>query len=516
MVSTDSIKDGWYFMSKILGADTMVQMGTNYDKYIPEVSRAIDQLAENINKNAGTAQDPSRLKGFIAEYWHAGTFNIDAAIKESSSKAFVEGSNKHASVDVSTNFGQNYSMKYYGSGEKSAEQQAKNVFAAYNEYRRKSKSASPLTFEEYLEKYGYSEKMEELLASVYVGQGRIIPADQWKSAISYLDTQIKIEASKTGPNRALVLANYRETLENLKTQIISDDGVASRPLKRDEAEAIAALCKEGIFDPADFGISLKELISDEYIVSQALQAGYTSAVLTLAMHLAPELFKAFDYLIRNGEIDLLQLKTVGVKSISATAEGFLRGSISAGITIACKAGKMGPALVSVNPHVVGAVTVLALDAVKSSLMVAMGKMTPKEMGVQLSKEIIISGFALTSGSIAQTLLPQLPVLGYTLGSFLGSIVASVSIDICQKYVISYCVNTGFTLFGLVEQDYELPDDVLKEIGLEVFDGEQFVTEIFGGEEFVDGDFDSEEFEQDFLELTFLRRGVIGVRKIGYV
>ena len=518
MSAVDNMKEGWNFTSKTMGADAAVQVGTEYADYFSRVSTAIDQLSESINKKAGTTQDPSTLKGFIAEYWHAGTFNIDAAVKESASRAFVEGSNKHASVDVSTNFGETYSMKYYGSGRDSAIQQAKNVIQAYHDYlnRPRSESTIPLSFEQYIEKYGYSNDMKELLTSVYAGQGRIIPAEQLKEAIKYLENQIAKEAGKDGPNRAAVLANYKETLENLTDRICNDEGVSSTPLTKDEAEAIAALCKEGNFDPADFGYSLKELVSTEYIVGQALQAGYTAAVLTLVMQLTPELFKAIDYLIKNGEIDLEQLKTIGVKSISATTEGFLRGSISAAVTISCQAGKLGPGFVSASPHIIGAITVLALDTVKSSLMVAVGKMSAKEMGAQLTQEIIISCAALSGGAVGQMLLPQVPVLGYMLGSLLGSVVASVSIDLTKKFVVSFCVDTGFTCFGLVKQDYRLPDEVLKSMGINPIPVRRTELKRTPIARTNVRRTRAAHTKYETVELTILRRGVIGVNKVQYI
>lgn len=518
MSATGYIKEGWDFIEKVMGVDIAVQVGTDYAEYFSTVSAAIEQLAKDINQKAGTTQDPAQLKGFIAEYWHAGTFNIDAALKKSASKAIVEGSNKHASVDVSTNFGKDYSMKYYGGARDSAIQQAKNVIQSYHDYLNHPRNAStiPLSFEQYIEKYGYSNDMKELLTSVYYGQVRIIPADQLKDAIKYLETQIAKESTKDGPNRAAVLANYKETLENLADRISDSDGVSSKPLTKDEAEAIAALCKDGNFDPSDFGYSLRDLIAPEYIVGQALQAGYTAAVLTLVMQLTPELFKAIDYLIKIGEIDLEQLKTAGIKAISATAEGFLRGSVSAAITISCKAGKLGESFVSVSPHVIGAITVIALDTVKDSLMVAVGKMTAKEMGIQLSEEILISCAALSGGAFGQFLLPEVPVLGYMLGSLLGSVVASVSIDICKKFVISFCVDTGFTCFGLVDQDYRLPNEVLESMGIGVIPVPRVKIKRSPVARVNAQRTSILHAEYETVSLTILRRGVIGVNRVQYL
>ena len=202
--------------------------------------------------------------------------------------------------------------------------------------------------------------------------------------------------------------------------------------------------------------------------------------------------------------------------MSGSATGFVRGSVSAAITTACKAGIWGEALKSVNPSVVGAVTVIVMDTMKNAFAVATGSMTSQQLADVLVRELFVSACSLAMGSVVQSVIVELPVLGYMIGSFVGSVLGSFAYSAGYTAVISFCVDTGFTMFGVVEQDYELPDEVLKEIGLEVFEGEKFESEVFVGEEFVGEDFCSEEICKDFLEMTFLRRGVIGIRKVGYV
>ena len=82
--------------------------------------------------------------------------------------------------------------------------------------------------------------------------------------------------------------------------------------------------------------------------------------------------------------------------------------------------------------------------------------------------------------------------------------------------MSFCVETGFTMFGLVDQNYELPDDVLKEIGVEVFEYDRFEIERFDASTFEFARMDVDRFEPVRLKMTFLRRGVIGINSVGYV
>ncbi|MBQ9328135.1 MAG: hypothetical protein IJ225_06330 [Solobacterium sp.] len=102
-----------------------------------------------------------------------------------------------------------------------------------------------------------------------------------------------------------------------------------------------------------------------------------------------------------------------------------------------------------------------------------------------------------------------------LGSLIGTSFC-VIYNIGKKKLISFCVDTGFTCFGLVEQNYELPDEVLHELGVETIpilrthiertdiQRTQISTAIIG------------ESEYETIDITVLRRGMIGVNKIGYV
>lgn len=42
---------------------------------------------------------------------------------------------------------------------------------------------------------------------------------------------------------------------------------------------------------------------------------------------------------------------------------------------------------------------------------------------------------------------------------------SVVYNIGKKKLISFCVDTGFTCFGLVEPDYQIPEEVLNSMGI---------------------------------------------------
>ena len=510
MHKSNDFQQGWDFIAYVMGVNTST---LSSEAYVGHIDDSIQKLVKDINSLDGTKQDAEILKGFVAEFWVADTFNIDAAVKRSGNRATVVGSTDFASADVSVDFGKDYSLKFYKNAKGSVDSQLKNFRQAYNMYLSKTKMQNPLTFEEYLNTHGYLNNSNDSLMSIYKDQGRIIPADQLDEARTYLERKIATESSKEGASRKAVLKNYKETYKNLSDRIIDEEGVESRPLARDEAKEIAEIAKKGDYE-ADF--NMNEIITSEYLLKEALKAGYSAALVSSVMQISPEIIKAIDYLVKNGELDVDQLNHIGMKTISAGAEGFLRGAVSSALTVACKSGKMGTAFMSVSPQLIGALTILTIDTIKNSILVAEEKMEPHEMGSIIAKEVIISTAALSGGTIGQAINPALPVFGYMLGSLVGSVIASLSIDIGEKCFLSFCTDTGFTCFGLVKQDYALPDAVLVEMGISTEQIEKTYIDISEVDKVKPERIDVYRTRYHTVDYYIVKRGIIGINKVGYV
>lgn len=292
-------------------------------------------------------------------------------------------------------------------------------------------------------------------------------------------------------------------------------GAESIPLSKKEAEVLAKLAKQGKINADDLGLTTEELIKYDYIVQQAFKAGLTAATISVVLKVAPEIIKAIDYLIKNGEINAVQFKKIGFAAVSGGAEGFIRGSVSAALTASCKAGLLGETLKSVDPTIVGTVTVLTINVIKNAFQVALGNKSTSQLTGELVRDMYISTCSLIGGGISQAFI-EVPVLGYMIGSFVGSIIGSFTYNVGHKAIVSFCVDSGFTMFGLVEQDYTLPKEVIEQMGIETFDYETFHYDTFEPESFSFDSFETDTFEPDTLDVTFLRRGVIGVSKVGYV
>ena len=498
MSELEDVRYGWDFMARMLGADVaghsafsdyMSNVAQNnaihlQNEHIQQINDAIDQLAQNINEHPHLNLDVEQLKGFVAEEMHAGTFNIEAIRQGSEHRAWTLQENGYATVDVGTNFGKSYGLKYSNTAK-----DAESMQAALNPETRTPK---------------------------YQGQERLIAAEQVEEAKAWAHRR----ALKDIESRPDVSQSHMNTEEHLVGKISDGEGVESKELSIKESKQIAKEAKDGGFDPEKHGYSKDPFLDEVRIdyVNRAMKAGLTAAAITAITQIVPELYKAIDYLIKHGEIDLAGLKKSGKKVISASGEAFLRGSIAYGVEMAIQEGMLGEALTQVNPSVVGVAVTVILGTIKDSIMVAAGKMTTKEMGAKFVDTIVVSSGYLVGmkigGAIAQALYPQLPGVSYAIGSLLGCSLAVVY-NIGKKKLISFCVDTGFACFGLVEQNYELPEDVLQEMGVHYIPvprTEVQRTDVNRTSTAVQ----INTLDYETIDITVLRRGVIGVNRIGYV
>ena len=480
MQSKTEMQQGWNFAVEIMGADVAAHMGQNY---VAAVETAINELESNINDHLYRRLGIGQLQGYMLEEWSAGTFNVDAVAAGSADRASVLHSTAKDSVDILLDSGKEYSAKSYTTAAKSAKAQAQ-----FN---------------------------HETSRAGYHGQGRLVPTDQLQDAKA-ASHRAALTNQATRPD---VSAAYAETESRLTDTVSNDEGIKSKSVSRHELEEIAKESKEKTFRAEDHGVTADNEITLERLQKQALKAGYTSAAITVALQLAPEIYKAIDFLIKHGELDIQQLKKMGTKGISAGAEGFLRGYVSSAILIACEKGALGKAFQGLSPTLLGTVVAVVMQTVKNSILVAAGKMSAQQMGAAFVDTVVIStGYIVGSqigGIIGQALGFELPVVGYLLGSLIGTSFC-VLYNIGKKKLISFCVDTGFTCFGLVEQNYELPEEVLHEMGIEtnpIPRTEIERTTIQRTQPFSTG---AERSEYETIDITVLRRGVIGVNKVGYV
>ena len=176
------------------------------------------------------------------------------------------------------------------------------------------------------------------------------------------------------------------------------------------------------------------------------------------------------------------------------------------------------ALRNVDPMGLGTVVAVVLETVKNSILVAAGKMTAKQMGAAFVDSIVVSGGYIVGahigGVIGQALGFQLPVVGYLIGSLVGTAFAVVY-NIGKNKLISFCIDSGFTCFGLVDQNYELPEDVLNDMGVDLTPvSRASVSRTPISNTTLTTNVHRTNYET--IDINIVRRGVIGINTIGYV
>ena len=168
---------------------------------------------------------------------------------------------------------------------------------------------------------------------------------------------------------------------------------------------------------------------------------------------------------------------------------------------------------TVNAELKG--NVIVTNSIVYSIKLANKKITKEEFALKISKDIFISTCSIGLGTITQALIPELPAFAFLIGSFIGSLAGSFVYDKGYNKFMSFCCDTGFTCFGLVEQDYKIPDKILKEMKIKTFNFKTFEHKTFEHKSFEFKTFEHKTFKYQTIGLTFMSREVIRISKIGY-
>lgn len=482
--------------------------------YLDKIEREIQRLADAINSYKGN-RNPN-LHGYLAEEWHTHTFNIDAAAKRTVESTRVLSDEVHnlGSVDIEASFGKEFSLKYYKNGSLSAYAQAVSLEDMYREYI--NGKDNPLTREEYLLSHGLDPNTDMSLP-LYAGQARLIPSDQMEDAINALKKRIAHDSSI--PERQEWVRRYQDTLNKLTDHIESPEGAQSMHLTYEESKILQTLGKEGKFDPERFNLTLAEKADKWFLCQNVLKAGLNAAWIAALLKAAPAIIGTIKSLVKDGYITTDDITQIGCDIKNGAVDGFLKGLFCAVITTSAELGYLGNVLQSASytetfAPGVAAVVVLFLQAMNDSIHLAKGDMTKQEFVYNLEKNAYIAVGALGMGIALQSVI-NIPIVSYMLGSMIGSVLGGLIFEAKECLFMSICIDHGYTFFGLVEQDYELPVDVRKKLGYDTFQYDSFEYESFQYDSFEYGNIKYEPFDYEKLDIVILERGLVGIRRIGY-
>lgn len=483
-------------------------------EYVSAIKKEIDNLNESINQYEGYKTPSDRLKGNVAEQEQAGTYNINAAVKEEINRMEVPQSNKLASPDVQSNDGKTSAgLKYYKSTEETLRQQSKTYGERYEEYKRKS--GNDISYEEYLE-MNHIDKNTSPDTHLYQGQQLIIPREQFEELKKLLEENPELKEK------------YKNVIDSISDRIKSND-VESEPLTTEEAIQLAELAKEGDFDIEKFNknFALKNVVEFSDILRKSAKSAISAATISVILDTIPTIYDIISNQLKGENIDSDVFLEKGFDCISVGGRAFIRGYISAFVSVGCFSGKFGSALQNIHPDAIAVVTVVMMNAIENGFKVYKGQMEKEELVDAVLRDTFSScGYVLgvsigkmTSVAIIKaigtTMFGFIPVVGIFVGGIVGSMVGSFVYEKASNFVMAACVKKGYTLFGLVKQDYTLPIEIAQEIH-EIVDIEQFEPDIVNIKQFEPDTIDIPRFEPEMVKIKLIKRGVISVGRVGYV
>lgn len=497
----NSFDENQYFQAIASAAN--FQVADISEEYVKRIAGEIRNFEKNINSTGQkyTSQKAKISGGFIAEDWHAGTFNIDAAVKHKKIRAHVPHSTALGSPDIIINDGKSYSSKYYSKAVGSAKSQSTTYFEHH------ASKINGTTFKDWMDLNGIDPELKNL--SIYEGQGRIIPSDQLEGAIAYVENQIQKETH----SRPQLLAKYEELLKKL-TDRLQVEGAESKPLSKQDSTRIAVESREGKYSAEKDGISEKQVLKDNpnALIKKSLKTGLTAASITLALEMAPDLIKIIQLTVEDTGYEFSDFVDKLGNSGQKSADSFLLGTITAYVVSCNEAGLLGDVLQNASSETMAATVLIFYNSIKISVNYAKGNISKSEMAYQTSFQII----GVIGAAIGSAVFQFIPVIGTLVGSMVGSIIANTVFNQVNNMMLGIAIENGCTFFGLVDYNYELPSEILEKIGYDVFDYFEIEYDTFDYDLFVYDTLNYHEINYDEMEMVFVKRGVIGVNKIGYI
>lgn len=332
---------------------------------------------------------PDFLKGRVAEVFHVGSFNMDAAAKGLGHRVEYANSNELNSPDIVSNWGEQFSLKYYKGPIESFKAQMKGAGNKSN----------------------------------YQDQTRIIPGDQLEPALNYGNQKVENLLNKD-PESAL---RAKETLSHLQDRI-KKDSAESKPQNEQDVKKWAVEANKGnIVQPEKHE---KITVSGQF--KDAFSAAGNAALISIAVSVAPTIVNGAEKLMHEPEYggsDFIREVALHIKDngVGIAFETFVKSSLAGSITIAARNDLLGEKFRSVTPTQAAVISQIAIETLKNINLWAEGKAT-FEVVISATVNTLIRSLASVAGKIAGASAISIPYLGAVLGSYVGAIAAELIIN----------------------------------------------------------------------------------------
>ncbi|MCC1497934.1 hypothetical protein [Alcanivorax sp. 1008] len=442
------------------------------EQYSSEVQRAINSAVDVLNTEGDRTINSTvdSTKGFLAEQWHSETLKISGAARSRDDvKAHVPGGNEPGR---DLEFGD-----------------AKSSHIAEVKYWKTPEDTA-----------------KQISRPEYTGNEKIVPSDQLED----VKQRALEQAERNADIRPEQAKNYQHTADTVKDHA-EVGNASSRPISEVDMREMAKDHKTtGEIDGDKFGLLSENFVEWTDAAREAGEAGLHAAALSAAIKAAPHIWALLQEYLENGNIKPEDLREHTREILSGSASAGLRGGVAACLTITCKTGLMGEALKSVSPVAIGMATTMTINAISYSIQFQQGQISQKELAEKCLRDAFVLSAGFCGASLGQLIIP-IPMVGALVGNIVGSMVAAVCYEGANQVILGVCINTGWTLLGLVEQDYVVPEEVLHQTGCDMF-----LPEMFSPEQFTYEQFQPQGFAAEGLLFTPVRRGVIAFRSVGYV
>lgn len=439
------------------------------DQYVGRVEEEIDILVAQMRQLAVNQKGLHYAKGDVAEAWHAGTFRVDAARRGVDANSFTPRDTSPVDIEVHRDgIRETAQLKFYRTAEDSARAISHPKYAEMDQ--------------------------------------KVVPSDQLegvREAAARLSTR-NLES------RPDVAASYGHTRDTVDDRLRHGE-VASKPLsERDAREIVKDLRNDGDVNREALGIDISQIIEWNDILREATTAAARAAILSAALQAAPHLIAIGRKALDTGELTLADFKPLASEVPTALLRSSIAGGLSSAMLGAARQGAFGAVAKSASPAVIAAGVTLAMSAFDSSLAAARGELAWTSAAARIAQDGLMLAAASGGALVGQMLIP-IPILGAILGNMAGAAVARLSVDKASGAVLGLAAETGWTVFGLVDQNHTVPEHVLADGGWELLDIERFQPERFTYERF-----QPTPLEVETLDVHVLRRGVLAFGRVAYL
>ena len=377
------------------------------NNYIDTVNTAIDNanktMMESVTTKAGTINQNPNLDGFIFEEHHAGTFNIDAAVKQKSYHAEAlkpelgETYGKNSVDLVIKDDAEKYVKKYSAKAYKNANETAKSFYDKITGYK-------------------------------YKGQSKLVPTDQTNE-----------------------IAN---SADKIKYNNVESKGISKAEIKDIQNDLQSGNKKADIFN---FKKDVNTISISKQIGKQAIVNGTMGLVAGMAENIGTKIIQGKEVEVE--EVIEAGIKTGGSVGLSTAVAGGIRVAVEKKV-IPTVFSKM------LTNNTIGAIAASSMDIIGTAFKLGSGEVTlskaVKDVGNSLGAgygAIISSGIGFSSGMALATTI-GLGTIG-TVGTILTGGLALVAGAVCGVIGSNIALKIANGLGKITETVVDKAVDIVK-------------------------------------------------------